>query len=300
MEIHVASCPIGVFAYDQDENLVDYELFPIDVEKAVKILDQNCFSEEKKLLSRIYEKSAKFFTENAKSISQLKEEFSTLKLKLPNIAGKKIRSDLANIAREVNFSEDKDSLFDFIRSVETELSRRKASLSISKDKIIAQTVAAIENIDKISNLTYERLQEWYALHFPELEKVVPDFIEYSQIISKYGDRSNIIGQKEKIEHNKASEIIKHAKKSVGSDLDDEDLQMIQEYANTILGLNNLKESYSNYVANLMQEVAPNLNALLGPNIGSKMIESAGSLQKLATFPSSTVQVIGAERALFRH
>ncbi len=300
MEINIASGPIGVFAYDQNQNLIDYEFFPKDIKKTANILYNNCLMAEKRLLSRLYDKEAKFFTENTNEFSKLKEVYPNLALKSPNDAGEIVRSNLFNISEELNFFKNKEETIDFIRSVEIELSRMKASSSISKDKIVAQTVAAIENIDKISNLIYERLQEWYSLHFPELEQLVPGYIEYSKIISQFGTRSNLVKNKDKLNHSKSKEILKKAKISLGSNLESLDLEMIQLYAKKILDLNELKEKYNVYVQDLMGEVAPNLVDLLGPNIGAKMIESAGSLKKLATFPSSTVQVIGAEKALFRH
>ncbi len=52
-------------------------------------------------------------------------------------------------------------------------------------------------------------------------------------------------------------------------------------------------------ADKMHAVAPNLSALIGELVGARLISHAGSLTNLAKYPASTVQILGAEKALFR-
>ena len=49
----------------------------------------------------------------------------------------------------------------------------------------------------------------------------------------------------------------------------------------------------------MAAIAPNLTVLVGELVGARLIAHAGSLLNLAKHPASTVQILGAEKELFR-
>ncbi|MEM3362434.1 MAG: NOP5/NOP56 family protein [Candidatus Anstonellaceae archaeon] len=168
----------------------------------------------------------------------------------------------------------------------------------SPDHLIIQTVNALDELNKIFNLCFERVSEWYAIHFPELKLKEP---KKYLLVASFFNRKN--PSKEKLEEilgQQASSVLQLSKNSVGVILDDEDFEPIKEYALLGLEIYDKKEKLENYLKKLTKRVAPNLAYLCGEILAARLIEKAGGLNKLATFPSSTIQVLGAEKALFKH
>ncbi|MCX8187844.1 MAG: hypothetical protein N3F65_04460 [Nitrososphaeria archaeon] len=170
-----------------------------------------------------------------------------------------------------------------------------------RDVMIVHAIHIIEDLDKQINAFYTRCREWYGLHFPELADLVDDLEDYMRIIAEFGSRKNleetalekIVGVK------KAKEIMERAKTSVGVDLSPGDEERVMEVAREGLRLIKLRKDQERYVEELMSAEAPNLVAIAGPILGAKLISMAGGLEKLARLPASTIQVLGAEKALFR-
>lgn len=158
-----------------------------------------------------------------------------------------------------------------------------------RDALIIQTVSAMDEADKTINVLSERLREWYSLHFPELDRAVPDHKAYAKLA--------FVGDRNQIEDKQASKL---AKGSIGADLGERDYKIISEYSKRILDLYYLRDQLEAYLGTKMKELAPNVNAIAGPSVGARLIKLAGSLENLAKLPSSTVQVLGAEKALFMH
>jgi len=183
------------------------------------------------------------------------------------------------------------------------LARRKVRKAAEKrDLFVAQAINALDDITKTINLFASRIREWYSLHFPELNDIVEDHREYALVVSKLGHRSNItvasirdLGISEEL----ANKIAAAAKSSMGADITDFDLEAIRLLSDMTLKLYEARESMEKYIDSAMLEVAPNVRALVGPSLGARLIALAGGLSKLATLPASTVQVLGAEKALFR-
>ena len=96
-----------------------------------------------------------------------------------------------------------------------------------------------------------------------------------------------------------SKILLAKEKTLGGKLAQEDIQIIQKIAKRALDLYTLKEETIRYLDALMTEVAPNIKAIIGTTIGAKLIRKAGGLSELAKMPASTIQILGAEKALFR-
>ena len=170
-----------------------------------------------------------------------------------------------------------------------------------RDMMIVHAVHILEDLDKQINTFYTRCREWYGLHFPELADIVDDLEDYMRIIAEFGARKNfeekglakIVGPK------KAREIMEKAKTSVGADLSPEDEERVKDVAREGLRLIKLRKEQERYLEELMSAEAPNLVAIAGPILGAKLISMAGGLEKLARLPASTIQVLGAEKALFR-
>ena len=88
-------------------------------------------------------------------------------------------------------------------------------------------------------------------------------------------------------------------KSRGGDISDVNLSIVQSIAKQILDFHDLRKKLEEHVESEMTSIAPNLSAILGTAVGARILGRAGSLKRVAMLPASTIQVLGAEKALFR-
>lgn len=169
--------------------------------------------------------------------------------------------------------------------IATEHTRRAVMhASQKKDKHIIQAINAISEIDETINLLSERLREWFSLHYPELSRETKDNVTYAELIFQYGSRRNFLTPVQ----------------SLGAEIDQEDESSMGLLAKTIVELAGRREKLTEYVNSQSEKIAPNLTHLLGGLITAKLLSCSGGLDELARKPSSTVQLLGAEKALFRH
>jgi len=168
--------------------------------------------------------------------------------------------------------------------------RRLRTAASSKDLSVSQATNAIDELDQTINLFTERLVEWYGIHFPELEQLVPDNTAYCTHIAETGWRADFTDDR----------IMAAAEASVGVDVSAQDMEMMQSFARMAVELSKVRQSLLEYVEEGAYAVAPNMSAIVGPLIAARLISLAGGLATLAQKPASTVQVLGAEKALFRH
>lgn len=71
-------------------------------------------------------------------------------------------------------------------------------------------------------------------------------------------------------------------------------------ASRIVALDEETQSLRTLVEQSAQSIAPNLTALAGAELTARLIALAGGLEELAKKPAGTIQVLGAEDALFAH
>jgi nucleolar protein 56 len=146
------------------------------------------------------------------------------------------------------------------------------------------------------------MREWYGLHFPELDNLLSSLTAYAEIVKRAGSRESISEEILKtvgIEGRKVDIIISACARSRGGDLTGENLEILQMLADQIIILSTLRRTLVEQVEFMMKTVAPNIKELLTAPVGARVIAKAGSLSKLAILPASTIQVLGAEKALFR-
>lgn len=176
--------------------------------------------------------------------------------------------------------------------------------SSERDKMLINAVEMVDDLDEALNLYTERLKEWYSLHFPELGEAVEDNETYVNLICELGERDNFTKENivdvSDLHEKKAKWISDKKHDSVGAEVGKNDLEMILIMANRIRDLRKTREDLVDYVEEVMLDLAPNLKELAGAKIGAGLISLAGGLESLAMSPSSTVQVLGAEQALFKH
>lgn len=168
-----------------------------------------------------------------------------------------------------------------------------------RDRLLTHTVGAIDDNNKAANLLFERLSEWYGVYFPELRVSEPK--KFCQLVIEL-DRDNVdfnvlvrvLGKE------KAKGIEDRAKRTMGINLKPEDIEALKEMAKKINELYELREALERYQEMLIKETCPNLSYLVEPALAAKLVARAGNVEKLARMPASTVQVLGAEKALFKH
>ncbi|KAH7885485.1 Nop-domain-containing protein [Phlebopus sp. FC_14] len=186
-------------------------------------------------------------------------------------------------------------------------SRAKLKFNVNRiDNMIIQAISLLDQLDKDVNLFAMRIREWYGYHFPELIKLVPDNYQYARV-------AQFIGEKETLTEEKlpelttlvdedttlAQNILDAARGSMGSSISSIDMLNISAFAARVVSIAEYRKSLISYLSEKMNLVAPSLTALLGERIGARLISHAGSLTNLSKYPASTVQILGAEKALFR-
>src|SRR5919199_3376479 len=181
-------------------------------------------------------------------------------------------------------------------------SSRVKEASEQLDLHIIQSINALDELDKIINTVGARMREWYGLHFPELDNLIQSLVVYAEIVSKAGLRENItmeILQSTDLQDKKVEEILDAAKRSKGGNMTPENLAIVKRLADQVIAQSDLRRVLSDHIEVAMDTVAPNVKELLTASVGARIIAKAGSLARLATLPASTIQVLGAEKALFR-
>lgn len=182
------------------------------------------------------------------------------------------------------------------------LSRHKLRFSPDKvDVMIVQAISLLDDLDKELNTYAMRVKEWYGWHFPELGKILNDNLAYARVIIAVGlrtnthstDLSDILPDEIETAVKAAAEV------SMGTEITEEDLLNIRMLAEHVVRYTETRVQLSAYLEARMRAIAPNLTELVGTLVGARLIAHAGSLMSLAKSPGSTIQILGAEKALFR-
>lgn len=164
--------------------------------------------------------------------------------------------------------------------------KQKIRESVTKGQLIAFTVAEIEDLDKVCNILVKRLRDLYSFYNPEFSRDMSDNEKFSELIIKRSKKELLRELK--------------VKDSMGADLEKVDVDSIIEFAKQINNLYHFRAKQVDYLESEMKKICPNLQAVAGTLLGAKLIHKAGSFKRLMFMPASTIQVLGAEKALFRH
>jgi len=168
--------------------------------------------------------------------------------------------------------------------------------------MIIQAVGLLDDLDKELNNFAMRLREWYGWHFPEMGKIITENLTYAKVVKLIGLKTrtkDVKFSKVVIPDEIADEVRAAAETSMGTEITDEDLANIMTLCERVIELTEYRVSLAEYLKLRMNAIAPNLTHMVGELVGARLISHAGSLMNLAKHPSSTVQILGAEKALFR-
>lgn len=185
-------------------------------------------------------------------------------------------------------------------------SRAKVKFNVNRvDNMIIQAIFLLDTLDKDINSFSMRVREWYSWHFPELVKIVNDNYLYAKVAKLIEDKSKLSDEHIPAltdvlgDEDKAKEVVEAGKASMGQDLSVIDLINVQQFAQRVMDLSEYRKKLYEYLVTKMTDIAPNLTSLIGEVVAARLISHAGSLTNLAKCPSSTLQILGAEKALFR-
>ncbi|MDD5148527.1 MAG: NOP5/NOP56 family protein [Candidatus ainarchaeum sp.] len=172
-----------------------------------------------------------------------------------------------------------------------------------EEEHIIRAVNALQDLDEIFNLISEHAREWYASHFPELDRAIQNPEAFLKLVYLLGNRENF-SEKEISglvkEKETAKAVIEKAKTSMGSRIPDKALGEIKLLALNALNIKEQRNSLEKFISEEMQKKSPNFSEICGSVLGAKMLKEAGSFRRLALMPSSTIQILGAKKAFFRH
>lgn len=190
-------------------------------------------------------------------------------------------------------------------------SRAKVKFNVNRvDNMIIQAIALLDQLDKDMNTFSMRVREWYSWHFPELARLVSDQVTYTKLALAIPDRAKLseadlpvleeaIGSSDPNAAGLARLVLEASKSSMGTDVSPIDMINIRNFGKRVVDLAAYRRNLHAYLVERMNNVAPNLAALIGEMVGARLISHAGSLTNLSKCPASTVQILGAEKALFR-
>jgi len=306
--VYLTESIVGLFAYDEEGKLIASRPSPRRLDELVEYVISLERGEEtplhSEILSEIKEKGFKEVVVETLGTAGIVSKYGLTPIVQSNHLGcRLLRENIAKIAVETGFAKDEEDYYTKLHETMLEATRRKLRKEAQKRDLLAvQSIRAIDDIDKTINLFVARLREWYSIHFPELDEEVEDHEKYVKIVYEIGDRDSFTVDKLLeigFDKGKAESIVNKTKTSIGAELSDFDINNIKTLAGIIVQLYELKRTLENYVDAVMKEVAPNITILVGPKLGARLLSLAGGLEELAKCPASTIQVLGAEKALFR-
>lgn len=279
MNFYIIGTPVCVFAFDEKKSLVKSVFFEGSKEEKAEAF-KDCQGDK---LSKYEADIAEFLKskdQNAEIIFEVrKQEF---KSEFPNKGGDALRENLEKVIIGSGKFRSMKEYYDETLNVVLVLTKEKIKGSVTDDKLIIQAVNAIDDITNSANILSVRLREWYGFVNPELSERISS---HETFISAIVDSSYNKGEKET---------------KMGAVLKDEDLRKIEEFAYVLKYLYDEKRNLEKYVEAKVSQFLPNTSAIIGTALASRLLAIGGGLEKLSKFPSSTIQVIGAEKALFRH
>lgn len=285
MRAYIVTTFIGSLAVDENGKEIAFQQFEKDPQKIaekLKISEMEIIDEEKSICDRLSKKRYivvfPFRKEGVKKFEQ------------NNFGENFVKQNLRKIALEKNVVKDQTEFNQLLTKVNLELTKVKIKKSFERANLVVQVNGAIEELDKTINILIERLREWYSVHFPEMDRFVSSHEKFVKLVEKFGSR-------EKIEDPELS-LLKE--KSMGADLKEEDVEAVRSLARTLFALYDERKYLEKYLEEVLKDVAQNFSAIAGTSLAAKLIAKAGGLGRLARMPSSTIQLLGAEKALFRH
>ncbi|MHA1576239.1 MAG: C/D box methylation guide ribonucleoprotein complex aNOP56 subunit [Candidatus Thorarchaeota archaeon] len=307
--VYLVHTTFGFFILDKESKVLAEHLFYSNVEDSfgeiVSINEGNPTAALQTMVDMVKEFGAENMIVDNPMLSRAVSSIDNIPVTVDLLSSeiKWFRDTQDNYLTEKGVVESSEEILRFRQEVSMKLAKATISAaSEEKDLLVKHAIDAIGEIDTSINLVSMRLREWYALHFPSLSGLVEDHELFARIVSVCGNRPDYTDDllsEAGTPENMRPQIISAISKDIGADLKPTDLIAMQTLAKSITNLHNVRKELEEYVSGIMKSIAPNITELVGPLVGARLISLAGSLLELARKPSSTVQIFGAEKALFR-
>jgi nucleolar protein 56 len=315
LQVHVVETPAGVFIIDEKGKVLDKILFskiPHVAAAELKQVQEGVMSSVLQMLKRSGQSGELVFEDTALANAAEKDglQVSVERSSTAEEFRNKLSSDwkgrdgwLKEQELDTSVLRSPSSYNEFARQITLEIARAGiASAATRRDLSAVQAVRAVDDIDKTLNLLAGRVREWYGLHFPEMDRIVEKHDTYARLVAKLGNRNNFTKDNlvaEGLPSETVDQLSNAARRSMGGQIDEVDLEVLKSFCGLMLELYKFRGKSDEYVDDVLKQVAPNMTAIVGAPLSARLISIAGSLDNLAKMPASTLQVLGAEKALFR-
>lgn len=292
MKAFITTTSFGFIATDEEFNVVDKFLFEKkQIEILEKIQQKQIIEEELELITRLSEKYDEIIIETIKTKSSYEiDEKEKISVEKTTVHGDYIREHFDEVLTQLTDANIRKTMNETYNEITSEKIRESIK---TNDVMIVETINSLEEIEDTAGKLIERLREWCTPYLPEMEKLHNHEL-YSKVIATQTSRENIIN----------SGILDNTHVSLSEnydvDISESDLEIIKSFANSVYSLYESKNELEEYIDEKIKEVAPNMYDVAGANLAAKLIAHTNGLENLAKLPSSTIQIIGAEKAIFRH
>lgn len=295
---------LGFHLIDESGKIIESVIYPRKVrviaERLYKLYKGELVNEIIDLLS---DKEGITVIASSKLAPLISRKIKGVNVRVDDLAVSRILRSLPKLLIERGLISSVKEYLELKKAIGVELSRIKIrEAQAERDQSIVQAINAVDELNKTINTLVSRIREWYGLYFPEMEHIIKNNELYAKLVSRITYREDMNPEtliKIGVSEDLAIKLNRAASTSAGGEMDEDDLNEMRRLAGRVLELYDLREKLERYIDKAMSEVAPNVRGLVGPTIGARLIALAGGLKKLALMPSSTIQVLGAEKALFR-
>lgn len=307
-KLYVVVDVLGTLGFDEGGNVLFYKPIASDMDEAVDQTLRFESGEAVPFVRELAEEARKGYEKVVVETEALLNSLrglgiTNVELAVDHELFKRVKAMLPSLFVQAKAVGSEEEYWDYKHRFCMELVRRQLrAFAKRRDLLAAQAIRAIDDLDKTFNLLAVRIREWYSVHFPELDQLVAVHEQYLRLVEELGSRENFTVEdmiRLGVSKEKAKVIEEKAQVSIGADISDFDIRPIQTLARMAREMRELRQELVRYIEAVMREVAPNVTALVGSLLGARLISLAGSLEELAKLPASTIQVLGAEKALFR-
>lgn len=293
MKAFITTTSFGFIATDEEFAIVDRFLFEKrQVEILEKIQQKQVIDEEIDLIERLAKSYDEIIIETLKTKSAYDnvEQSDKISILPRTVHGDYVRENFDEIIGQLSDADIRKSLNDAYNRITSEKIRQSVK---TNDVMIVETINSLEEIEETTGKLIERLREWCTPYLPEMEKLSNHEL-YVRVIATQTSRKNIID----------SGILDNTHVVLSDtydvEIEENDLNIIKTFAGSLYSLYETKNMLEEYIDEKIREVAPNMYDVAGASLAAKLIAHTHGLENLAKLPSSTIQIIGAEKAIFRH
>lgn len=296
MKVIIITTSFGFIALNEEYDVISSRILIDGDTSHIEAINKNILTNvEIELIEELSHDYDEIVIETNKSLSSYDtlDSSDRITVEKSNGYGRYVRDNLYDIISEITTLSN-EQLLDITHKSYREVTKDRIRQSVkTNDVMIVESINAIEDLDESTSRLIERLRQWCMPYLPELDKIHNHQL-YTRIVAMETTRENI----------KNSPLLEGTNIELSEDydiqMDDNDLEKIKSFAVSLNALYESKNTLESYIQMKVHEVAPNLYDVAGANLAAKLIAHCNGLENLAKLPSSTVQIIGAEKAVFRH